>query len=49
MTVERHLNAADLKLRRRNPTEEQVRLNAAYEPKNKAFTEANLQGKDLVW
>ncbi|HPD46446.1 MAG TPA: sulfatase-like hydrolase/transferase [Anaerohalosphaeraceae bacterium] len=50
MTVERHLNAADLKLTPpKNLTEEQAAAwNAAYEPKNKAFTEANLQGKDLV-
>lgn len=50
MTVERHLNANDLKLTKPNGLdEEQLKAwNEAYEPKNKAFKEANLQGKDLV-
>ncbi len=50
MTVERHLNANDLKLTTPNGlNEEQLKAwNKAYEPKNKAFREANLTGKDLV-
>lgn len=50
MTVAEHLNANDLKLTPpRNLTEEQLKLwNAAYEPKNEAFRNANLSGKDLV-
>jgi len=50
MTVERHLNENDLKLTRPNGlNEEQLAAwNKAYEPKNKAFREANLTGKDLV-
>ena len=50
MTVERHLNAADLKLTRPGGlTEEQAAAwDAAYEPKNKAFAEAKLTGRELV-
>jgi arylsulfatase A-like enzyme len=50
MTVERHLNANDLKLTTPNGlNEEQLKAwNKAYEPKNKAFREANPTGKDLV-
>ncbi len=50
MTVAKHLNAADLKLNApRNLTDEQLAAwNAAYGPKNQAFEEANLQGRDLV-
>ncbi len=50
MTVAEHLNANDLKLTPpRNLTEEQLKLwNEAYEPKNEAFRQANLTGKDLV-
>ncbi len=50
MTVAHHLNESDLKLRPPgNLTPEQLKTwNAAYEPKNKAFREANLDGKELV-
>jgi arylsulfatase A-like enzyme len=50
MTVERHLNPNDLKLvKQRGLTEEQHAIwDKAYAPKNKAFEDANLQGKDLV-
>ncbi len=50
MTIARHLNANDLKLTPpRGLTPEQRKAwDAAYEPKNKAFREANLQGKALV-
>ncbi len=50
MTIERHLNDADLKLTPpRGLTDEQIAAwNAAYEPKNEAFRQANLQGEDLV-
>ncbi|MBE0537801.1 MAG: sulfatase-like hydrolase/transferase [Phycisphaerae bacterium] len=50
MTIERHLNAADLKLTApRGLTEAQLTAwNAAYEPKNEAFREAKLEGKELV-
>ncbi len=50
MEVATHLNANDLKLKAPgNLTPEQRKLwDAAYEPKNKAFREANLTGKDLV-
>ncbi len=50
MTIEHHLSANDLKLRPPgNLTPEQLATwNKAYEPKNKAFKEANLQGKDLI-
>ncbi len=50
MTIKRHLNAADLKLKAPgNLTPEQrAAWNAAYGPKNKAFQEANLQGEELV-
>ena len=50
MQVDRDLNENDLKLTRQAGfTAEQRKLwDAAYDPKNKAFREANLQGKDLV-
>lgn len=50
MTIANHMNASDLKLTPPGGlTKEQLaKWNAAYEPKNKAFEEANLQGKDLV-
>ncbi len=50
MTVERHLTDRDLKLvPPGNLTEEQLaRWNAAYDPKNQAFREAELEGQDLV-
>ncbi len=50
MTIEVTMNDNDLKLNPpRNLTPEQkAKWDAAYEPKNKAFREANLQGKDLV-
>jgi len=50
MTIARHMTARDLKLvPPRNLTPDQLETwNAAYEPKNKAFQEANLTGKDLV-
>ncbi len=50
MTVEHDLNDNDLKLNPpRNLTPEQRALwDAAYEPKNQAFREANLEGKDLI-
>ena len=50
MTVARHLNDRDLKfVPPRNLTPEQLEAwNAAYGPKNAAFKEANLQGKELV-
>ncbi|MBD3673886.1 MAG: sulfatase [Planctomycetaceae bacterium] len=50
MSIEKTMNARDLKLvPPNNLTPEQLeQWNAAYEPKNKAFREANLQGKDLV-
>jgi arylsulfatase A-like enzyme len=50
MTVERHLNANDLKLTTpRGLTKEQLAAwNAAYGPKNEAFRKARLKGKDLV-
>lgn len=51
MTVAQHLTPHDLKLTGppARMTEEQKKAwNAAYDPKNKAFEEANLQGKDLV-
>jgi arylsulfatase A-like enzyme len=49
MTIERHLNPKDLKLVPPNLTPEQRELwDAAYEPKNKAFLESQLDGKDLV-
>lgn len=50
MTIEHHLNENDLKLAPpKNLTAEQLEeWNAAYDPKNKAFEEANLTGKDLV-
>ena len=50
MTVARHLTPNDLKLTTpNNLTPEQLEVwNAAYEPKNEAFEEANLTGDDLV-
>ena len=50
MTIARHLNEGDLKLKPpRGLTEEQLEVwNAAYDPKNKAFHEAGLEGKALV-
>jgi len=50
MTVARHLRPRDLKLEPpKNLTPEQLEAwNAAYEPKNKAFRDANLTGDDLV-
>ncbi|HIF30167.1 MAG TPA: DUF4976 domain-containing protein [Planctomycetaceae bacterium] len=49
MTIERHLNPNDLKLVPPKLTPEQRELwDAAYEPKNKAFLESQLEGKDLV-
>jgi len=50
MTIAHTMNASDLKLNPpRNLTDEQrARWNAAYEPKNRKFREANLQGKELV-
>jgi arylsulfatase A-like enzyme len=50
MEVARHLTPRDLKLvAPRNLTPEQLRAwNAAYEPRNRAFREANLSGRDLV-
>jgi arylsulfatase A-like enzyme len=50
MTIAEHLTDRDLKfVPPPNLTPEQLAAwNAAYEPKNKAFREANLEGKDLV-
>jgi len=50
MTVARHLNASDLKLRPPGGLTEAQRAawGKAYDPKNRAFEEANLQGDDLV-
>ncbi len=50
MTIAEHMNKRDLKLvPPGNLTEEQLeQWNAAYEPKNKAFEEANLEGDELV-
>lgn len=50
MTIAETMTRFDLKLDPpRNLTPEQLEVwNRAYEPKNKAFREANLQGKDLV-
>lgn len=50
MMIAENLNAADLKLNPpRNLTSEQRAVwDAAYEPKNRAFREANLQGEELV-
>ena len=50
MTITRHLSANDLKLRAPgNLTPEQkTKWNAAYDPKNKAFEEANLEGDELL-
>jgi arylsulfatase A-like enzyme len=50
MSIEKTMTAKDLKLvPPQNLTPEQLKVwNEAYEPKNKAFKEANLQGKDLI-
>jgi arylsulfatase A-like enzyme len=50
MTVERHLNPNDLKLvPQRGLTDEQRAVwDKAYGPKNQAFEEANLTGRDLI-
>ncbi|HUG18155.1 MAG TPA: sulfatase [Planctomycetaceae bacterium] len=50
MSIAKTMTPKDLKLTPPgNLTPEQLELwNAAYEPKNKAFREANLQGKDLI-
>ncbi len=50
MTIVRHLNESDLKLKApKNLTPEQrKRWDAAYDPKNEAFRKANLSGKALV-
>ena len=50
MTIEKTMTKFDLKLTPpRNLTPEQLeQWNAAYEPKNEAFRQANLKGKDLV-
>jgi len=50
MTIKKTMNANDLKLKApRNLTPEQRQAwDAAYGPKNKAFEEANPQGKDLI-
>ncbi len=50
MTIKNHLNKRDLKLEPPgNLTNEQLeKWNEAYEPKNEAFQEANLEGKELV-
>jgi arylsulfatase A-like enzyme len=50
MTIGRHLSQSDLKLTtRRNLTSTQkAKWDAAYGPKNQAFTEANLQGDALL-
>lgn len=50
MTVANHLNDRDLKLvPPNNLTDEQLEAwNKAYEPKNEAFRQANLKGKELV-
>ncbi|UCG57273.1 MAG: sulfatase [Phycisphaerales bacterium] len=50
MSIEKTMNQRDLKfVAPKNLTPKQKRLwDAAYDPKNKAFEEANLQGKDLI-
>ena len=50
MTIEKTMNATDLKFRApRNLTPEQkTQWDAYYDPRNKAFEEANLSGSDLV-
>ena len=50
MEIKTHLSPNDLKLNPpRNLTPEQLKVwNAAYEPKNQAFREANLEGDDLI-
>jgi arylsulfatase A-like enzyme len=50
MTVAKHLDASDLKLKAPGGLTKQQRAawDEAYDPKNKAFQQAHLQGKDLV-
>ncbi|MEX2286122.1 MAG: sulfatase [Planctomycetaceae bacterium] len=51
MMVATHLNDLDLKLippKEKLTPEQLAAWNAAYEPKNRAFREANLSGRDLV-
>ena len=50
MTVAEHLNERDLKLDtpRRLTAEQEDRWNRAYGPKNAAFANADLQGKELI-
>jgi arylsulfatase A-like enzyme len=50
MSIEKTMNERDLKLTPpRNLTDAQKKLwDATYEPKNKAFRDANLKGKDLI-
>ena len=50
MSIEKTMTAKDLKLvPPNNLTPEQLKVwNAAYEPKNKLFKEANLKGKELI-
>ena len=50
MSIAKTMNDSDLKLSapRGLTPEQKAKWDAAYEPKNKAFREANLQGKDLV-
>ena len=50
MTIANHLSANDLKLNQpKNLTTAQLAAwNAAYEPKNKAFQEAKLEGKERI-
>ncbi len=50
MTIAEHMSPGDLKLTtpRRLNAEQLAPWNAAYGPKNEAFREANLTGKDLV-
>lgn len=50
MTIARHLNPNDLKLvPPRNLTPEQKKVwDAAYEPKNREYLQAELEGKDLI-
>jgi arylsulfatase A-like enzyme len=50
MSIEKTMNANDLKLtpmKKLTPEQKQA-WDAAYGPKNKAFKEANLQGRDLI-
>jgi len=50
MEIARHMNAADLKLKTPGglTPEQKAAWEKAYGPKNKAFKEANLEGKELV-